>query len=103
MTEQVTHYLLGRNMTVEKWDETLNSVASVEDPAYISLMQIAVAMKSRCIILAGGGLLQDYALQLYKRAHPNREEHCYIQLSQYCVQTAHVLNTQVFSFSESEY
>ena len=91
MSEQVTHKLLGRNMTMEKWEETLDTVASMDDPAYISLMQTAIAMKSRCIILAGGGPLLDYVLQLYKRAHPKREERCYIQLSQYCIQTAHVV------------
>lgn len=91
MTGQVMQYLLGRNMTAEKWNEILDTVASVDNPEYISLMQTAIAMKSRCIIVAGGGLLQDYALQLYRRAHPKKEERCYIQLSQYCVQTAHVV------------
>ena len=91
MTEQVTHHLLGRNMTMEKWDKILDMVASVDDPAYIGLMQTAVAMRSRCIILAGGGLLQDYALRLYKRVHPKRQEHCYILLNQNCVRTARVV------------
>ena len=101
MTEQVAHHLLGRNMTIEKWDEILNTVASVDDPAYIGLLQTAIAMKSRCIILAGGGLLQDYALQLYKRAHPKREERCYIQLSQYCVQTARVIPKSLTSLNQT--
>ena len=91
MTEQVTRHLLGRNMTMEKWDKILDTIASVDDPAYIGLMQTAVAMRSRCIILAGGGPLQDYALRLYKRVHPKRQERCYILLNQNCVRTAHVV------------
>ena len=89
--EKVTHTVLGRNMTVEKWDNIHDTVASVDNPAYIALMQTTVAMKSRCIILAGGGLFQEHALQLYKRAHMKKDERCYIQLNQYCVRTAYVV------------
>ena len=89
--EKVTHTVLGRNMTVEKWDNILDTVASVDNPAYIALIQTTVAMKSRCIILAGGGLFQEHALQLYKRAHTKKDERCYIQLNQYCVRTAYIV------------
>ena len=87
-TENITRSLLGRKMSSEKWGEILDTVASVDNPAYIGLMQTAIAMKSKCIILAGGGLLQELALQLYKRVHPKKEERCYIQRNQYCVRTA---------------
>ena len=87
--ENITHSLLGRRMSTEKWNKIIDTVASVDNPAYIGLMQTAIAFKSRCIILAGGGLLQEHVLQLYKRAHPKKENRCYVHLNQHCIRTGY--------------
>ena len=88
--ENITKTVLGWNATVESWEETLKRATTVENPAYIALMQTTVAVKSRCLILAGGGLFHEHALRLYKRRHLIKDR-CYILINEHCSRTANIV------------
>ena len=65
-------YRVYKNLTLEQWDESFESIASFPNTAaYIALLQKHLAASGDCLLTAGGGSFQRTALQLYKHYHSN--------------------------------
>ena len=68
--------LYGPRFSFEDWEDSFQTVASTKDSGYIGVLQQVLAAQAKCIILMGGGSFQKHALDLYKQAHPHKQDQC---------------------------
>ena len=80
--ENLLRSIYGKDMSLQKWEESFDNVTNVTNSGYIALMQSSIAARARCILLAGGGTFQDHTLHLYKQIP--RSNQCFMQLSGSC-------------------
>jgi len=65
------HMLYGNTTTLEEWDQSFNSVASVTAPSYIAILQKNIAANGVCLFTVGGGSFQISARKLHSKYHHN--------------------------------
>lgn len=62
--------IYGTNYTVKKWEDTFSETSGTTNRGYIAMLQKAVAVRGKCLLVAGGGSFQLHALKLYRSLHP---------------------------------
>lgn len=68
--------LYGKRWSFHEWENSFESSASSDNPAYVANLQRTIAASSRCLILFGGGGFQNQARSLYETFHPDPKSWC---------------------------
>ena len=68
--------IYGDKWSFKKWEDSFESSASSNNPAYIANLQRTIAASSGCLILFGGGGFQGQAQKLYEIFHPDPKAWC---------------------------
>ena len=79
---QVFRLLYGYTMSFEYYEQTFRTISSSTNSGYISVLQKAIAARSTCLILAGGGSYQVQAFYWYQNLH-HGDAKCVSALNRY--------------------
>ena len=76
--------LLGKETTLESWEQSFVDVSPVLTPGIIAMVQKVLAAQSTCLILAGGGTYQHNTEALYISTHQKHNEHLCLEKVKRC-------------------
>ena len=76
MFKNVFKMLYRAKFSIENWENSFQTLANTTDSGYISALQKVLAAWAKCILLMGGGTFQSHALNLYRQAHPRKQDQC---------------------------
>ncbi len=66
------------SLSMSDWEQSFVEVSGTTHAGYIAVLQKAVTVRAKCIVLAGGGNFQYHASNLYKTMHKH---------SRWCIET----------------
>ena len=73
--EDFMHSIYGNRLSYDAWERKFLDMSGLSKGStgaegYVGILQKAIAVQGRCIILAGGGTYQDNAVSLFVKLHP---------------------------------
>ena len=82
--EELLEFIHGRPMSVQEYDQTLEKILGSSNPAFISRVQQAIAVRAKCLILVGphNVLFHQHTLLLHQQLHKNKQ--CYERFDKNC-------------------
>ena len=68
-TDELLRHMYGKAMTWDDYETTFEVISGTTDPAFISLLQKAVAARAECLLMIGWGTFHEHTLKLYQELH----------------------------------
>ena len=84
LVDDFMHSLNGNHLSYDAWERSFLDMSGLSKGSagaegYVRILQKAIALRGRCIILAGGGPYQDNAVSLFVKLYP--ASHCITRVS----------------------
>ena len=83
-TQSLFTAIYGNLTSEEEWENRFVDVSGSTNRGYIALLQKSIAVRARCIVLAGGGTFQRHALKMYTDLHPHTQTQCIATFGKLC-------------------
>ncbi len=64
------------SLNMSDWEQSFVEVSGTTHAGYIAVLQKAVTVRAKCIVLAGGGNFQYHAVNIYKSLHKKHSDRC---------------------------
>ncbi len=79
--------IYAKSFTITDWENTFTDVSGTTNQGYIAILQKAIAIHGKCLLLAGGGSFQLHALKLKRNINP--KSRCHTVLHAYPCRVTH--------------